>query len=134
MNPFTEELSGITELEQRKSDLQNYLAGLDLAFGLTRNIDDLETIKKIKEKANVAGERQLGREAGVDVYVDRAMAEIITRKLGEEKSRHYLGVYKEEVQEKMFGTTMPASPSLQEYRNKAKESLFMTKDVRRIMF
>lgn len=134
MNPFTEELGGIAEQEQRRSDHKNYLAGIDLVFGLTRDVTDPEKIKLIKEKANVGGERQLGKREGSDVYVTRELAEMVERKLGLEITRQYLGIYKEEVQEAMMGTEKSVLPSKAQERSTAKEGLFGTSNVRRITF
>lgn len=134
MNPFTEELAGVAEQEQRRSDHRNYLAGLDFVFGLTKDVIDPKKIEEIKERANVGGERQLGMNEGVDVYVSRELIEAVERRLGWEKTRQYLGVYKDEVQDKFMGIKHVDSPSMEQDRKEAKEGLFMTSNVRRITF
>ncbi|MFZ3068766.1 MAG: hypothetical protein WA052_00425 [Microgenomates group bacterium] len=118
----------------KRSDLEAYRRGLDLVFGIgTTELGD-EDRKMIIDNAERASVRQLSGERGSDVVLNEKMATHIAIRLGEEETNRYLGIYKGEIEEKILTKSPVVTKELEKIRAEAKEALFTTKNVRRIVF
>jgi hypothetical protein len=128
------EISKAAEKEQRLADYKDYLAGIDLVFGLEQGSLDREKEKAIKEKANLVADRWLTKGEGTDVYVNEGLIGQVETRLGRAKTREYLSVFKDEVFDKMVNPDNLATKNLELQRKEASKELFMTEKVRKITF
>lgn len=124
----------IAAQEQRIKDTKNYLAGLDIVFGVENTERNEQEVKEIKENANIAAERQLGESIGQLVLLNEQIAKEIKVRLGDKKAKELLGIYKTEVEEKMLNNGIRVSEEALKQREDAKEQLFLTKNLKYVTF
>jgi len=118
----------------KRSDLEAYRKGLDLVFGIeTTELSD-EDKKAIIKRAERASIRQLSNWSGEEVILNEKIANHILMRLGEEKTRQYLGIYKGEIEEKLLTESPMVTEEMEKNRSEAREALFTTKNIRRIVF
>ena len=121
----------------RRSDLQSYLAGIDLMFGVgpttMRDLPDMDR-QKIIENAEKASKRQFGDLPGEEVYLSQNIAKEIVSRLGIEKTIQDIQHYKGEIEERLQVKNPTIKPEVEEVRNRIKEELFVTKRLKRIVF
>jgi len=118
----------------KRSDLEAYRRGLDLVFGIgTFELSD-EDKKAIIKRAERASIRQLNDRSGEEVVLNEKMANYILMRLGEEKTKLYLGIYKGEIEERLLTKSPAVTEEMEKARSEAREALFATKNVRRIVF
>jgi len=118
----------------KRSDLEAYRKGLDLVFGIeTTELSD-EDKKAIIKRAERASIRQLSNWSGEEVILNEKIANHILMRLGEEKTRQYLGIYKGEIEEKLLTESPMVTEEMEKTRSEAREALFTTKNIRRIVF
>jgi len=118
----------------KRSDLEAYRRGLDLVFGIeTTELSD-EDKKAIIKRAERASIRQLSNWSGEEVILNEKIANHILMRLGEEKTRQYLGIYKGEIEEKLLTESPMVTEEMEKNRSEAREALFTTKNIRRIVF
>ncbi|KKS61859.1 MAG: hypothetical protein UV30_C0029G0002 [Candidatus Collierbacteria bacterium GW2011_GWF1_42_50] len=66
--------------------------------------------------------------------MNEKIANHILMRLGEEKTRQYLGIYKGEIEEKLLTESPMVTEEMEKNRSEAREALFTTKNIRRIVF
>ncbi|HAI22694.1 TPA: hypothetical protein DCP77_01600 [Candidatus Collierbacteria bacterium] len=118
----------------KRSDLEAYRRGLDLVFGIETtelSDEDKKAIIKCAERASI---RQLSNWSGEEVILNEKIANHILMRLGEEKTRQYLGIYKGEIEEKLLTESPMVTEEMEKNRSEAREALFTTKNIRRIVF
>ena len=130
----TESRADVEREAYKRSDLEAYRRGLDLVFGIgTFELSD-EDKKAIIKRAERASIRQLNDRLGEEVVLNEKMANYILMRLGEEKTKQYLGIYKGEIEEKLLTKSPTVTEEMEKARSEAREALFATKNVRRIVF
>ena len=130
----TESRADVEREAYKRSDLEAYRRGLDLVFGIgTFELSD-EDKKAIIKRAERASIRQLNDRLGEEVVLNEKMANYILMRLGEEKTKQYLGIYKGEIEEKLLTKSPTVTEEMEKARSEAREALFTTKNVRRIVF
>ena len=130
----TESRADVEREAYKRSDLEAYRRGLDLVFGIgTFELSD-EDKKAIIKRAERASIRQLNDRLGEEVVLNEKMANYILMRLGEEKTKLYLGIYKGEIEEKLLTKSPTVTEEMEKARSEAREALFTTKNVRRIVF
>lgn len=118
----------------KRSDLEAYRRGLDLVFGIGMTELSDEDKKAIIKRAERASVRQLDDRSGEEVVLNEKMASHVLMRLGEEKTKQYLGIYKGEIEEKLLTKSPTVTEEMEKARSEAREALFTTKNVRRIAF
>jgi len=130
----TESRADVEREAYKRSDLEAYRRGLDLVFGIgTFELSD-EDKKAIIKRAERASIRQLNDRSGEEVVLNEKMANYILMRLGEEKTKLYLGIYKGEIEERLLTKSPAVTEEMEKARSEAREALFATKNVRRIVF
>ena len=130
----TESRADVEREAYKRSDLEAHRRGLDLVFGIgTFELSD-EDKKAIIKRAERASIRQLNDRSGEEVVLNEKMANYILMRLGEEKTKQYLGIYKGEIEEKLLTKSPTVTEEMEKARSEAREALFTTKNVRRIVF